>query len=35
MSFNQKRPAFVIQLGEMTLALDPEIIKEIYVKRIE
>jgi len=32
---HQKRPAFVIQLGETTLALDPEIIKEIYVKKIE
>ncbi|MBI4949005.1 MAG: metal-dependent transcriptional regulator [Deltaproteobacteria bacterium] len=31
---HQKRPAFVIQIGETTLALDPEIIKEIYVKRI-
>jgi len=35
MSFNQKRPAFVIQLGETTLALDPEILKEIYVKKLE
>lgn len=32
---NQKRPAFVIQIGETTLALDPEIIKEIYVKRMD
>ena len=32
---HQKRPAFVIQLGETTLALDPEIIKEIYVRKIE
>jgi DtxR family Mn-dependent transcriptional regulator len=31
---HQKRPAFVLQIGETTLALDPEIIKEIYVKRI-
>lgn len=31
---HQKRPAFVIQIGETTLALDPEIIKEIYVKRV-
>jgi DtxR family Mn-dependent transcriptional regulator len=32
---HQKRPAFVIMLGETTLALDAEIIKEIYVKKIE
>jgi len=32
---HQKRPAFVIQIGETTLALDPEIIKEIYVKRMD
>ncbi|MBI1911517.1 MAG: metal-dependent transcriptional regulator [Deltaproteobacteria bacterium] len=31
---HQKRPAFVLQIGETTLALDPEIIKEIYVKKI-
>lgn len=31
---HQKKPAFVIQLGETTLALDPEIIKEIYVKKL-
>lgn len=31
---HQKRPAFVLQIGETTLALDPEIIKEIYVKRV-
>lgn len=30
----QRRPAFVIQIGETTLALDPEIIKEIYVKKL-
>ncbi|MEK6530903.1 MAG: metal-dependent transcriptional regulator [Deltaproteobacteria bacterium] len=29
----QKRPAFVIQIGETTLALDPEIVREIYVKK--
>lgn len=29
---HQKKPAFVIQIGETTLALDPEIIKEIYVR---
>ncbi len=31
---HQKKPAFVIQLGETTLALDPEIIKEIYVRKL-
>ncbi len=31
---HQKKPAFVIQLGETTLALDPAIIKEIYVKKL-
>jgi len=31
---HQKRPAFVVELGETTLALDPEIIKEIYVKKL-
>lgn len=31
---HQKRPAFVIQIGETTLALDPEIVKEIFVKRV-
>lgn len=31
---HQKRPAFVIEIGETTLALDPEIIKEIYVRLI-
>ncbi|MCC6503127.1 MAG: metal-dependent transcriptional regulator [Deltaproteobacteria bacterium] len=32
---HQKKPAFVILIGETTLALDPEIIKEIYVKKID
>ena len=31
---HQKRPAFVILMGETTLALDISIIREIYVKRI-
>lgn len=30
---HQKSPAYVIELGETTLAMDPEIIKEIYVKK--
>ena len=32
---HQKRPAYVILIGETTLALDPDIIKEIYVRRVE
>jgi DtxR family Mn-dependent transcriptional regulator len=32
---NQKRPAFVLQIGETTLALDHEIAEEIYVKAIK
>ncbi len=30
---HQKRPSFVIEIGETTLALDPEIVGEIYVKK--
>lgn len=30
----QRRPAYVLQAGETTIALDPAIIKEIYVKRL-
>ncbi len=30
----QKQPSFVVQIGETTLALDPEICREIYVKRV-
>jgi DtxR family transcriptional regulator, Mn-dependent transcriptional regulator len=29
----QKRPAYVIEIGETTLALDEEVAKEIYMKR--
>ncbi len=29
---HQKRPSFVVEIGETTLALDPEISREIYVK---
>lgn len=32
---HQRAPAFVIEVGETTLALDPEIASEIYVKPIE
>lgn len=31
---HQKNPPFVIQIGETTLALDKDIVKDIYVKRI-
>ncbi len=31
---HQKNPSHVLQLGETTLALDREIVKDIYVKRI-
>jgi DtxR family Mn-dependent transcriptional regulator len=30
---HQKSPAFVIEIGETTLALDPDIVGEIYVKK--
>ncbi len=30
---HQKSPAYVIEIGETTLALDPEIVGEIYVKK--
>jgi DtxR family transcriptional regulator, Mn-dependent transcriptional regulator len=30
----QKRPSYVVEVGETTLALDEEIAKEIYVKRV-
>lgn len=32
---HQRSPAFVVDVGETTIALDPEIAREIYVKRIE
>jgi len=32
---HQRSPSFVIEVGETTIALDPEIACEIYVKRIE
>jgi len=28
----QKRPSFVLEIGETALALDEEIVREIYVK---
>jgi DtxR family Mn-dependent transcriptional regulator len=30
---HQKKPSYVIEIGETTLALDPEIASEIYVKK--
>jgi len=32
---HQRAPAFVIEVGETTIALDPEIASEIFVKRLE
>jgi len=31
---HQKRPAFVIRVGETDLAIDEEIARQIYVKRL-
>jgi DtxR family Mn-dependent transcriptional regulator len=31
----QRSPAYVVEVGETTIALDPEIAGEIYVKRVE
>jgi len=30
----QKQPSFVLEVGETTLALDEETVREIYVKRV-
>jgi DtxR family Mn-dependent transcriptional regulator len=30
----QKRPSFILEIGETTLALDEEIVREIYVKKV-
>jgi DtxR family Mn-dependent transcriptional regulator len=32
---HQRSPSFVIEVGETTVALDPEIAREIYVKPVE
>jgi DtxR family Mn-dependent transcriptional regulator len=32
---HQRSPSYVVEIGETTIALDPEIASEIYVKRIE
>ena len=34
MRLHQKNPSYVVQVGETTVALDEEIAKGIYVKRI-
>lgn len=34
LKMHQKNPSYVIQIGETTLALDSEIVKDIYVKRV-
>jgi hypothetical protein len=31
---HQKNPSFVLEMGETTLALDREIVRDIYVKRV-
>jgi DtxR family transcriptional regulator, Mn-dependent transcriptional regulator len=31
---HQKRPAYILQIGETNVALDPEIAQEIFVKRV-
>lgn len=30
----QRRPSFVLELGETTLALGEQIVREIYVKKV-
>lgn len=30
----QKRPSYVIQVDETTIAIDPDIAKEIFVKKV-
>jgi DtxR family transcriptional regulator, Mn-dependent transcriptional regulator len=32
-NLHQKRPAYILQIGETNVALDPDIAKEIFVKR--
>jgi DtxR family Mn-dependent transcriptional regulator len=31
---HQKNPSYVLQIGETTLALDSEVVRDIYVKKI-
>jgi DtxR family transcriptional regulator, Mn-dependent transcriptional regulator len=35
LKLHQRSPSYVIEVGETTIALDPEIAREIYVKRVE
>lgn len=32
---HQKNPSYVLQIGETTLALDGEVVKDIYVKKVQ
>lgn len=32
---HQKHPSYVLQIGETTLALDHEVVKDIYVKKVQ
>jgi DtxR family Mn-dependent transcriptional regulator len=32
---HQRSPSFVIEVGETTIALDPEIAREVFVKRVD
>ncbi len=32
---HQKNPSYVLQIGETTLALDGEVVRDIYVKRVQ
>jgi hypothetical protein len=31
---HQKHPSYVLEVGQTTLALDREIVKDIYVKKV-
>jgi hypothetical protein len=31
---HQKNPSYVLQMGETSLALDREIVKDIYIKKV-
>jgi DtxR family Mn-dependent transcriptional regulator len=32
---HQRNPSYVLQIGETTLALDGEVVKDIYVKKVK
>jgi Fe2+ transport system protein FeoA len=34
LQLKQRRPAFVIEVGEMSVALDEQIVREIFVKAV-